>query len=80
MLTLQVGAVAFAVDFLYYGPLMLIEQFGFDFYLNGVLINLSELATYILTYFFITSIRRRQLALGLFGVALGCSFALLFLH
>lgn len=75
-----VGVVAFCVDFLYYAPVMLISEFGFDFYLNGVLINISELATYVLTYFFIARIPRRQLAVAMFAGALLCSFALVFLN
>lgn len=80
MLSLLIGFVGFSVDFLYYAPLMLIKEFGFDFYINGVLINISELITYFFTYYFITKLERRRLALWLFGLALACSFALLFLH
>lgn len=40
-LTLFVGLTIFAVDFLYYAPVMLIDEFGFNFFLNGVLLNCS---------------------------------------
>lgn len=79
-MSICVGVVAFCVDFLYYAPVMLISEFGFDFYLNGVLINISELVTYVLTYIFISRIPRRQLALVMFTAALLCSFALVFLN
>lgn len=72
--------VIFAVDFLYYAPLILIDEFGFDFYANGVLINISELITYFVSYRYIDRFERKRLALWLFSIALVCSFALLFLH
>lgn len=80
MVTILLGLVGFSVDFLYYAPLMLIDNFGFNFYLNGVIINLSELITYFVSFFLITKIKRKKIALILFAVALGCSLLLLFLH
>lgn len=40
-MSVHLGLVAFSVGFLYYAPVMLIDSFGFDFYLNGVLLNIS---------------------------------------
>jgi hypothetical protein len=59
---------------------MLIDEFGFNFFLNGVLLNCSELITYVVSYFTIAKLRRRHLGLLLFSIALVCSFALVFLH
>jgi len=70
----------FAVDFLYYGPVMLIDQFGFDFYVNGLIINFSELITYVVSFIFITGFKRRKINIILNSIALCCSFALVFLH
>ncbi len=80
MLSILLGLVGFSVDFLYYAPLILIDNFGFNFYLNGVIINLSELITYFVSYFLITKLKRKNMALFLFAVAFGCSFILLFIH
>lgn len=66
--------------FLYYAPLMLVDSFGFDFYVNGVLINTSELLTYCVSYFTIAKIRRKLLSQILFSLAAICCFALIFLH
>lgn len=80
MISILLGLVGFSVDFLYYAPLMLIDNFGFNFYLNGVIINLSEMITYFVSFFLITKLKRQKIALFLFAIALGCSFLLLFLH
>lgn len=59
---------------------MLLDEFGFNFYVNGILINCSELITYIFSYLRITKLKRKKLGLILFFIALICSFALIFLH
>lgn len=59
---------------------MLVDQFGFDFYLNGVLVNLSDLATYFFSYTLVTRIKRRQFNMAASVVAFLSSFVLIFLH
>ena len=66
--------------FLYYAPLMLINEFGFDFYINGVIINLSELVTYIFSYFAIPTMRRKRMNLTTSSISLVCSLILIFIH
>ena len=79
-MSVHLGIVGFSVDFLYYAPVMLMDQFGFDFYLNGVLLNISELITYAVSYFLIDNIKRKKLALWMFTAGLACSIVLFFLH
>jgi hypothetical protein len=59
---------------------MLLDEFGFDFYVNGVIINCSELISYIFSYYFIVGLRRKRSAIILYSIALGCSILLLFQH
>lgn len=59
---------------------MLVDQFGFDFYLNSVILNGSELCTYFFSYFMITRLRRRPLNIVTSIVCLITSFCLIFLH
>lgn len=59
---------------------MLINEFGFDFYMNGILINASELITYSYTYFYIEKIERRRYCLNLLFATFLCFFALVFVQ
>jgi hypothetical protein len=59
---------------------MLIDEFGFDFYLNGVILNVSELITYFFTFVFITRIPRKTLNITTSAVSFVCSFLLIFIH
>lgn len=70
----------FCINILYYAPLMLVDEFGFDFYLNGVLINLSDLLTYIFSYSMVTTLKRKKFNMLASAVSLACSFLLIFLH
>lgn len=65
---------------LYFSPLTIVDQFGFNFYLNGVLLNISELMTYLVSFNIITQVRRKHLFSMCFVGAALCSFALIFLN
>lgn len=69
-----------AINILYYAPVMLIDEFGFDFYLNGIIINGSELVTYPFSYFMVTKIKRKKFNVIGSAIALLTSFGLIFLH
>lgn len=80
MITLCSITLFFAANILYNAPLMLIDEFGFDFYLNGVILNVSELITYFFTFVFITHIPRKTLNITTSAVSFVCSFLLIFIH
>jgi len=65
---------------LYYAPLLLVDSFGFNFYVNGIVVNVSELLTYFLSYFTIARIRRKLISQILFGLSALFCFILIFLH
>lgn len=70
----------FCCSLLYYAPLMLIDEFGFDFYFNGILVNLSDLFTYAFGYFLVLKLKRKQFNIFASSIAILSSFALIFLH
>ena len=75
-MTIFLMLLFFALNILYYAPAMLIDEFGFDFYLNGVIINVSELITYVVSYFVVTKIKRRKFNICGSVVVFATSFAL----
>jgi hypothetical protein len=80
MITVCSMLLFFSVNILYNAPQMLIDQIGFDFYLNGIIINCSELTTFFFTYFLITQVQRRLLNITTSTVSLVCSIILIFAH
>ena len=69
----------FSIGFLYYAPFILVNQFGFNFFLNGILLDISEVLTYLFTYFAITHIKRKKLIYTTLIVIFFCCFALIFI-
>lgn len=67
-------------SFLYFAPLIIIDEFGFDFYINGLIINVTELVTFIYTYFYITSMKRKVFNIAAFAIAFVTSTALIFIN
>jgi len=71
--------IIFAVSFIYYAPFLLVGQFGFNFFLNGILLDVAELLTYFLTVTLITSLKRKKLFLITASITLLSAFTLVFL-
>lgn len=65
---------------LYFAPLTIVDQFGFDFFLNGIILNCSELLTYFLSLNVIVSLERKRLFFFNLVISLGCAVALIFLN
>ena len=72
--------IMFAVSFLYYAPFIIVGQFGFNFYMNGVLLDVAELITYFITVTYITQIRRKKLFYLTMSITFACSCILLLLN
>lgn len=79
-ITIWAFVLFFCSSFLYFAPLIIVDEFGFDFYVNGVILNVSELVTLVISYFFITSLKRKMVNIITFTVALFSSFWLIFLN
>lgn len=78
VITIVSMVFCFCCNILYYIPQMLIDQIGFDFYLNGIVINCSDLTTYLFTFILITQVKRRPLMILSSLVSLITSFLLIF--
>ena len=64
---------------LFFMPLNLVTQFGFNFYLNGLIINLSELISFPFSLYFVRTLKRRTFVCRCLVVALIASFMLVFI-
>lgn len=63
---------------MYYGPALIIDDIGFDIFVSSYLVNLSELVTFIPSFFLIEKIPRKSLGIILFVVAGFCALVLTF--
>lgn len=65
---------------LYFAPLLIVNEFGFDFYINGIIANCSELAIYPFAVSFIKGASRKKLCKISLIIQLLCSLALTFIN
>lgn len=78
-ITILLSIVFCIICISFYAPSLMLSEFDFDFFINGLAIGFSQLIAYVATYFIVERARRRLLANICFGVALACSGALIFL-
>lgn len=69
----------FSISFLYFSLLILVNQFGFNFFVNGVILYTAELSTTLFSYFSITTLKRKQVLSLAVSLILLCSFILIFI-
>jgi hypothetical protein len=65
---------------MYYGPALIIDDIGFDIFVSSYLVNLSELVTFVPSYFFIEKIPRKSMGIVLFTGAATCALLLTFIE
>ena len=70
----------FVATTIYYGPVLSIENIGFDIYVSAIVIQFSELIVYYPIYKFINRLPRLWSGLILFSIDGVCSCFLLFLE
>jgi hypothetical protein len=63
---------------LYYGPILIIDQFGFDIYTSQTVLNIADVLCYYPLMRIINKIKRPQTASLLFAIATLMSFILTF--
>lgn len=71
--------LAFFTYAMYYGPALIMEEVGFNIFLSGALVQLSEIISYLPAYAYIQKIQRRKTGIILFSIASVFSFILAFL-
>ena len=64
---------------MYYGPLLIINQFGFDIYTSSTLLNIADALTYIPLAIIINKIKRKKTSIILCLVATAICFLLIFI-
>lgn len=78
--TIAQGLVSIATYLIYYGPTLIIGQFGFDIYTSNLVLNTADILTYYPLMLMIDKIRRRRTCMLLFFIATVLSAALIFLE
>ncbi len=53
----------------YYGPVLIVDQFGFDIYTSNTILNLADLLTYYPLMVLIPKLPRRKACMVQFGTA-----------
>jgi sugar phosphate permease len=64
---------------MYYGPALIIDDIGFDIFVSSYLVNLSELVTFVPSFFLIEKIPRKLMGIILFVAAAFCALLLTFI-
>jgi OCT family organic cation transporter-like MFS transporter 13 len=77
--TIAQGLVSISTYLIYYGPTLIIGQFGFDIYTSNLVLNTADILTYYPLMLIIDKIRRRRICMLLFFIATVISAALIFL-
>lgn len=65
---------------MYYSPLLIINQFGFDIYTSSTLLNIADALTYIPLAIMINKIKRKKASIILCSIANIICFILIFLR
>jgi hypothetical protein len=77
--TLALGIVCMCVSMMYYGPSLIIDQFGIDIYTSSVALNVADIICYYPLMILIDKVKRKRLASLLFAISTGISIALIFM-
>jgi hypothetical protein len=78
-MTLLFVVIEISIEFLFFGPNLMIDEFQFDIFLNGLVLGGSSLLSYIFCLIVIDKLRRRNTAMVTFTVATICFFILIFI-
>ena len=76
VITICCSIASFMTYAMYYGPALIIDEIGFNIYISNIMVNLSELVTFLPAYLFIEKIERKKWGMILFTV---CSVSALVL-
>lgn len=64
---------------LYYGPSLIIDKIGFNIYITNVLVNLSDIVTYLPAYLLVEKIERNSMGIKLYALCTLSSLLLVFI-
>lgn len=77
--TIAQGLISMATSIMYYGPSLIVAQFGFDIYTSETVINVADLLTYYPLMLIIDKVNRKTCCSVLFGIATVISIILIFI-
>lgn len=79
VITIAQGFISISIFMMYYGPTLIVSQFGFNIYTSETVLNVSDLLTYYPLMLIIDKVRRRKCSSILFIVATTASIVLIFI-
>lgn len=71
--------VSLSTYLLYYGPILIVGQIGFNIYTSTAILNVADLLTYYPLMLIVNKIRRKKSLIILFGIATVISGIMIFL-
>jgi hypothetical protein len=78
LITICGGIACVATYMMYYGPILIVGQIGFDIYTTNLVLNLSDLLVYYPLFLIIDKIRRKKSGIILLSIASALSGVLIF--
>lgn len=72
--------ICFILYAMYYGPVLIIDEIGFDIYVSSFIVQLSELVIFVPAYFYIERIPRKLMGISMFSVAILTAGILVFVE
>jgi hypothetical protein len=69
----------FIIGFLFYAPALMLDQFNFNIFIDGLVVGFSEFVVYPIAYFAINKLPRKRAGVMFFALALVCSIVLIFI-
>ena len=77
-ITVFLTILQIAINFLFYAPTLMIADFQFSIFLNGVVLGLASLVSYLFSYLTVNKVNRKTMAVVCFAVIFVISIALVF--
>lgn len=78
-LTIALLGICISTSILYYGPTLIIDQFGFDIYTSQTVLNIADLFCYYPLMVMVDKVKRRRTISLLFSIATFMSIILSFI-
>lgn len=78
-ITICLGLLAITLGIMYYGPTLIISQYGFDIYTSQTALNIADILNYYPMMVLIDKVYRRKCGMIQFGIATIIAFALTFI-
>lgn len=78
-LTLLMIVIDSTLDMIFFAPSLMIAQFNFNIYINGVVVFSSQVIAGVFSTYIVTKFKRKTIAIVNFVLVLACSTTLIFI-